>query len=161
MNLNLNDELIINININININMSQPNMPRFDPSKGFGHFFLEMGKFQKQKDAPKKKAIIEFINEWMNYKGNEKLKSLTFFRNKYVETLPNDEKSKKFLIKNFEKYNEMFKLDLEYNEELFTKYNVLYMLKLMLREIEFDLKKERTDTYKRYSIICKKQMFSL
>jgi hypothetical protein len=65
------------------------------------------------------------------------------------------------LIKNFEKYNEIFKLDLEYNEELFTKYNVLYMLKLMLREIEFDLKKEKTDKYKRYTIICKKQMFSL
>jgi hypothetical protein len=141
--------------------MSEQNMPRFDPSKGFGHFFLQMGKFQKEKDAPKKKAIIDFINEWMDYKNDEKIKSLTYFRNKYVETLPNDEKSKKFLIKNFEKYNEMFNLDLEYNEELFTKYNVLYMLKLMLREIEFDLKKERTNTYKRYSIICKKQMFSL
>jgi hypothetical protein len=143
------------------LNTPQLNTPRFDPAKGFGSFFLEMGKYQKQLDAPKKQAIIDYINEWMNYKGDEKLKSLTFFRNKYVEYLPNDQKSKKFLIKNFEKYNQLFKLDLEYNEELFTKYNVLYMLKLMLKEIEFDLKKEKTDTYKRYSIICKKKTFAL
>jgi hypothetical protein len=141
--------------------MTQPQPPRFDPAKGFGHFFMQIGKFQKEKDAPKKQAILDYINEWMNYKGDEKLKSLTFFHNKYVEYLPNDDKSKKFLIKNFEKYNEMFKLELEYNEELFTKYNVLYMLKLMLKQIDFDLKKEKTDTYKRYSILCKKKTFSL
>jgi hypothetical protein len=141
--------------------MAQHVPPRFDPTKGFGHFFIQIGKYQKEKDAPKKEAILNYINEWMNYKGDEKLKSLTFFRNKYVEYLPNDEKSKKFLIKNFEKYNEMFKLDLEYNEELFTKYNVLYMLKLMLKYIDFDLKKEKTDTYKRYSIVCKKKTFAL
>jgi hypothetical protein len=141
--------------------MAQLNTPRFDPSKGFGSFFLEMGKYQKQLDAPKKQAILDYINEWMNYKKEDKIKSLTYFRNKYVENLPNDDKSKKFLIKNFEKYNELFKLDLEYNEELFTKYNVLYMLKLMLKHIEFDLKKEKTNTYKRYSIICNKKTFAL
>ena len=44
--------------------------------------------------------------------------------------------------KYFEEYNEYFKLDLEYDEELFTTYNVLYMIKLMLKTIKGDLKKE-------------------
>jgi hypothetical protein len=51
--------------------------------------------------------------------------------------MPTNEESKKFLIKNFEKYNKEFDLDLDYNEELFTTYNVLYFIELMLKKIPF------------------------
>lgn len=134
--------------------------PRFDPTKGWGHYWLEVAKYNKILETPKKEAILKYINDWLGIKSvKEKFKSLTAFDKKYIQNLPNNEQSKKFLIKNFNYYNEFFKLDLEYDEELFTKYNVLYMLKLMLKTIEFDLKREKTDKYKRYTIICKKQLF--
>lgn len=134
--------------------------PKFDPSKGWGHYWLEVAKYNKILEAPKKEAILKYINEWLGLKNiKDQFKSLTAFNKKYIDQLPNNEHSKKFLIKNFNYYNEMFKLDLEYDEKLFTKYNVLYMLKLMLKTIEFDLKREKTSTYKRYTIICNKQLF--
>ena len=89
------------------------------------------------------------------------MKSFYAFKHKYVEQLPNDKCSKEFLIKNFNKYNDIFKLDLEYDEKLFTKYNVLYMLKLMLKHLDYDLKKEKTEKYKRYSIISNEKLCSL
>ena len=57
-------------------------------------------------------------------------------------------------IKNFNEYNDYFKLDLEYDEDLFTTYNVLYMIKLMLKTINGDLKNELS-----YNVICKNGEF--
>ena len=78
--------------------------------------------------------------------------------------MPKNDKSKEFLIKNFEKYNEEFNLELEYDEELFTTYNVLYFIKLMLQKIDGDLKKEvleieldgKKKKQKKYTITLKK-----
>jgi hypothetical protein len=56
--------------------------------------------------------------------------------------MPNNIQSKAFLIKNFEEYNRHFNLELEYDEELFTTYNVLYFIKLMCKKIDGDLKRE-------------------
>ena len=132
--------------------------PVFDSKKGWPVYWMEVGKYLNELNKPKKEACLVYLNGWLNLRGNDKLKSLTFFNKKYVDHLPNNTVSKKFLIDNFNHYNELFKLELEYNEELFTKYNVLYMLKLMLKQIDFDLKREKTPSYKRYSIICLKEI---
>ena len=50
--------------------------------------------------------------------------------------MPNDKISKEFLIKNFNEYDEFFNLDLEYDEDLFTTYNLLYFIKLMLKTLK-------------------------
>ena len=135
--------------------------PRFDSAKGWGDFWIEVAKWERRNKEPKKLAISEYINEWLNLKDKSKMKSFSAFKHKYVEHLPNDKHSKQFLIINFNKYNDMFKLDLEYDEHLFTKYNVLYMLKLMLKTIDHDLKKEKTEKYKRYTIISNEKLCSL
>ena len=121
--------------------MVQLEYPRFDPKKGWPKFWIEVAEWEKQRKQPKKEAILTFINDWLNLKKNNKFQSFCAFKNIYIYSFPNDEKSKKFLIENFEKYNELFKLDLEYDEKLFTRYNVLYMLKLMLKTMDCDLKK--------------------
>lgn len=132
--------------------------PRFDREKGWQIYWLEVAKYQRELEAPKKDRILKYINDWLGLNNNSKLKSLTAFNTKYYNDLPNNTRSKSFLIKNFEIYNDFFKLNLEYNEELFTTYNVLYLLKLMLKKIEFDLKREKTPNYKRYTIICNKEL---
>jgi hypothetical protein len=140
----------------------------------------------------KKKKILEFINEWYNTpngllgtksnlerntpngllgtKSNLasnsefKFENILQFKNQYYHMMPKNDKSKEFLIKNFEKYNEEFNLELEYDEELFTTYNVLYFIKLMLKKIDGDLKKEvleieqdgKKKKQKKYTITLKK-----
>lgn len=121
--------------------MVQLEYPRFDPKKGWPKFWIEVAEWEKQRKQPKKEAILTFINDWLNLKKKDKIQSFCAFKNIYLDRLPNDQKSKKFLIEHFEKYNELFKLDLEYDEKLFTRYNVLYMLKLMLKTMYCDLKK--------------------
>ena len=94
----------------------------------------------------KKKKILNFINNW--YKSNDKnVKLIEFtdlrqFKNQYYHLMPNNTISKEYLIKNFETYNREFTLELEYDEELFTTYNILYFIKLMLQKINGTLKKE-------------------
>ena len=94
----------------------------------------------------KKKKILNFINNW--YKLNDKnVKLIEFtdlrqFKNQYYNLMPGNIISKEYLIQNFETYNREFTLELEYDEELFTTYNVLYFIKLMLQKINGTLKKE-------------------
>ena len=148
----------------MNIKMEQNvklDYTRFDPAKGWPDFWLSVARWEKKSKEPQKQAILEYINEWLNLKGKNKIKSFYAFQYKYVEQLPNDKYSKDFLIRNFNKYNDLFKLDLEYDEKLFTKYNVLYMLKLMLKQLDYDLKREKTVRYKRYSIISNEKLCSL
>ena len=132
--------------------------PRFEREKGWPAYWLEVAKYQRALEAPKKDCILKYINDWLGLKNNNRFKSLTAFNKKYYNDLPNNNRSKSFLIKNFEHYNNFFKLELEYNEELFTTYNVLHLLKLMLKTIDFDLKREKTPTYKRYTIVCNKEL---
>lgn len=92
----------------------------------------------------KRNKILEFINEWMYYRYAEKeyFQKIWYFKNIPLEKLPSNSLSKKFLINKFNEYNEYFNLDLEYEEDKFTTYNVLYMIKLMLKTIKGDLKRE-------------------
>ena len=70
--------------------------------------------------------------------------------------MPNNIISKEYLIQNFEIYNREFTLELEYDETLFTTYNVLYFIKLMLQKIDSTLKKEVLNkTQKKYTILLK------
>jgi hypothetical protein len=96
----------------------------------------------------KKKKILTFINNWYKMKPeNNKYNNFGFedlrqFKNQLYNMMPNNEQSKAFLIKNFEIYNKEFNLELEYDENLFTTYNLLYFIKLMCKKIDADLKKE-------------------
>ena len=98
---------------------------------------------------PQKKLIFDFLNEWTK----KKYKSLLEFEKIYYNNLPSNLESKNFLIKNFNFYNDHFKLKFIYEEKLFTTYNVIYFLKHMLNKIGFTIVREKTDKYKRYTII--------
>jgi hypothetical protein len=107
-------------------------------------WMLRCEKVLLESHIQKRNKILKFINTWFHYKYAEKeyFEKIWYFKNIYYYKMPNDNKSKEFLKKYFEEYNEYFKLDLEYDEKLFTTYNVLYMIKLMLKTINGDLKKE-------------------
>ena len=108
----------------------------------------------------KKKKILTFINNWykLNHTNIYKIefKDLRQFKNQYYNMMPNNIISKEYLIQNFEIYNREFTLELEYDETLFTTYNVLYFIKLMLQKIDSTLKKEVLNkTQKKYTILLK------
>jgi len=130
-------------------------IPNFNPADPV-QYIVDLDNLQKNIIDPKKKQILKYINSWMGKKNDdEKIKSFNAFKNMYLGQFPNDVETKKFLCKYFEVYNQDFNLNLEYNEKLFNRYNGLYMLKLMLKTIRYDLKKEKIKNYKRYTIVYK------
>lgn len=117
-------------------------IPEFNPLDPL-QYIVDIDNLQKKIEEPKKKKILKFINSWMGKKNDdEKFKSFNSFKNIYLKQFPSDDVTKKFLCKYFEVYNQDFNLELVYNENLFTTFNALYMLKLMLNTINYDLKKD-------------------
>ena len=146
--------------------MSKLVIPEFNLSDPL-QYIIDINNLQKKIEEPKKRQILKFINSWMGKKNDdEKFKSFNSFRKIYLKQFPSDDVTKKFLCKYFEVYNQDFNLDLVYNENLFTTFNALYMLKLMLNTINYDLKKDihvirlkngEIKKTKIYSIHCKKR----
>lgn len=107
-------------------------------------YYNRMDRYIYTEHCEKRDKILEFINKWMHYRYAEKqyFQKIWYLKNIPLERFPPNTKSKAFLKNVFNEYNEYFKLDLEYEEEKFTTYNVLYMIKLMLKTIKGDLKRE-------------------
>jgi len=131
-------------------------IPEISKCSSVHEYLYKLDEYIKNKDEPLRKDILNFINKWLKTNKDNELHALTNFRYRYLEYMPSDEQSKNFLIKNFEKYNEKFNLDFEYNEELFTTLNLLYFLKHMLRKIGYDLIKDKKTGTEKYTIIIKK-----
>ena len=106
-------------------------------------YYARLDRYIHEYQFVKREKILEFINIWFSYRYNDKVyfQKIWFFKDFPYEKMPRDNETKKFLVENFEEYNEFFELDLEYDEELFTTYNALYMIKLMLKVLKGDLKK--------------------
>jgi hypothetical protein len=155
--------------------MSLLELPVMEKDEPIYKYQIKLHRYMVNYRYEKKKKILEFINEWYNTpigllgiklapNSEFKFENILQFKNQYYHMMPKNDKSKEFLIKNFEKYNEEFNLELEYDEELFTTYNVLYFIKLMLKKIDGDLKKEvleieqdgKKKKQKKYTITLKK-----
>jgi len=125
-------------------------------------YYIRLDKYLLKNDIEKRDRILKFINIWYSYKykKNNYFDKIYFYKNQYYSSMPNDNMSKQFLIKYFNEYNDYFKLDLEYDEELFTTYNVLYFISLMLKTIKSKLIKivkineETNEKIKIYTIKC-------
>ena len=146
--------------------MNEFGIPILQKGEPLYKYYVRLDKFEQAERFKKKTKILKFINDWYSTKkGNDYVfKNLWEFKNQYYKYMPNDKISKDFLIKNFNEYDEFFNLDLEYDENLFTTYNVLYFIKLMLKTLKGDLKKEMEDkeddkgyvrVFKKYSIRIK------
>ena len=123
--------------------MTDNEIPVLQKDEPFWKYQYRLDKYLVCQKYEKKIKILNYINEWYSYKKNNiQFIDLSHFKNQYYNMMPSNDESKKFLIKNFEKYNEEFDLDLDYNEELFTTYNVLYFIELMLKKINGRIIKE-------------------
>ena len=157
--------------------MSLLELPVMEKDEPIYKYQIKLHRYMVNYRYEKKKKILEFINDWYHtptgllgassdVKPNTGFifENILQFKNQFYKMMPKNDKSKEFLIKNFEKYNEEFNLELEYDEELFTTYNVLYFIKLMLQKIDGDLKKEvleieldgKKKKQKKYTITLKK-----
>ena len=146
--------------------MNEFGIPILQKGEPLYKYYVRLDKFEQAERYNKKTKILKFINDWYSAKkGNNYIfKNLWDFKNQYYKYMPDNKISKNFLIKNFNEYDEFFNLDLEYDEDLFTTYNVLYFIKLMLKTLKGDLKKEMEDkeddkgyvrVFKKYSIRIK------
>jgi hypothetical protein len=142
-------------------------IPELEKDEPLYKYRLRLERYMIYYRFEKKKKILTFINDW--YKLNDKniaiieFKDLRQFKNQYYHLMPSNDISKQYLIENFEKYNKEFVLELEYDEKLFTTYNVLYFIQLMLKKIDGNIKKEvikkiqnnKKITQKKYTIWLK------
>jgi hypothetical protein len=142
--------------------------PEYDKNEPKYKYFSRLNKYLQFEQNKKRVDILNFMNEWLygvNYEKSQiKLQNLLDFKDYKYADLPKNSESKKILIKHFNRLNELFDLNLEYDEELFTTYNVIYFIKLMVETIGFKLKK-RIDIQKNkegsdinikiYKIACK------
>ncbi len=124
--------------------MNEYGIPVLQKGEPLYKYYIRLDKFEQAERFKKKTKILQFINDWYSTKKTNDyiFKNLWEFKNQYYKYMPDNKLSKEFLIKNFNEYDEFFNLDLEYDEELFTTYNVLYFIKLMLKTLKGDLKKE-------------------
>lgn len=106
-------------------------------------YFSRLNKYLQFEQNKKRVEILNFMNEWL-YGINSKIKlnNLIEFKDFKYNLLPKNSESKKIMIKHFDRLNELFDLNLEYDKELFTTYNVIYFIKLMVETIGFKLKKK-------------------
>ena len=130
--------------------------PNINDYTDYLEYINDLEEFIKNKNEPLKKLALKFLNKWLKTNEETRLIGLTNFKYKFINDLPSDEQSKKFLSKYFNKYNDEFKLDFEYDENLFTTENTLYFFKHMLRKINFDLIKDKKTGKDRYSIVFKR-----
>ena len=106
----------------------------------------------------RRKQILDFLNQWIfGLTESKYFKYLNEFKDVFYRDLPNDNISKEYLIEHFEKYNDIFDLDLEYDEKLFNTYNVLYFIKLMLMKVDGNMKKEIVEINKDNKIVKRKK----
>ena len=106
-------------------------------------YFSRLNKYLQYEQNKKRVEILNFMNEWLyGVDSKIKLNNLIEFKDFKYSNLPKNSESKKIMIKHFDRLNESFDLNLEYDEELFTTYNVIYFIKLMVETIGFKLKKK-------------------
>jgi len=110
----------------------------------------------------KRKQILEFLNKWLfGLTESKYYKSLNQFKDIFYRDLPKDNISKEYLKENFEKYNDIFDLELEYDEDLFTTFNVLYFIKLMLMKVDGNMKKEIIEIKNKKNNIVKRIRYTI
>lgn len=110
----------------------------------------------------KRQLILKFLNEWVYGLTKSKYyKNLNDFKNVFYRDLPTDNISKEYMKQHFENYNIEFDLDLEYDEDLFTTYNVLYFIKLMLMKVNGNMKKEIIEIKNKENKIVKRKKYTI
>jgi hypothetical protein len=141
--------------------MTETEIPVLQKNEPLWKYQFRLDKYLIHQKYEKKTKILNFINDWYSCKKNNiQFIDISHFKNQYYNMMPSNDESKKFLIKNFEKYNDEFDLDLDYNEELFTTYNVLYFIELMLKKINGRIIKEVIEEEK-YGKIKKSKKYTI
>lgn len=118
-------------------------------------YYKRLDKFTYDIHCSKRDKILKFINLWFSYKyqNKEYFKKIWYFKDVELSKCPDNGLSKKFMNVYFQEYNLFFDLELEYEEDKFTTYNVLYMIKLMLKTIKGHLKRDKIDNKIKYYTI--------
>ena len=144
-------------------NVNEFGIPILQKDEPLYKYMIRCDKILLMDKIEKKNKILKFINDWYYLKFSNKntFKELYHFRNQPYKTMPENAKSKEFLIKNFKEYDEYFNLDLEYDEKLFTTYNVLYFIKLCLKSVQGTMKKEIVEVTNDDGVIKKNKIYSI
>jgi hypothetical protein len=133
-----------------------------DPNESTYAFMYRLKMKLNEERYEKRKIILEFLNKWIfGLTKNRYYKYLGEFKNIFYRDMPNDNISKDYLKEHFEKYNDLFDLELDYNEDLFTTYNVLYFIKLMLMKVDGNMKKEIIEIKNKKNKLVKRKRYTI
>jgi len=142
--------------------MSETVLPVLEKGEPFYKYYNRLNEYYLGLRYDKRTKILKFINEWkFGLTKSKYYTKLSDFQNVFYRDLPNDKISKEYLKENFEKYNSEFDLELEYNEELFTTYNIIYFIKLMLMKVNGNIKKEIVDYRTKKQNIVKRKKYTI
>ena len=137
-------------------------LPVLEKGEPFYKYLNRLNEYYLGLRYDKRTKILKFINEWkFGLTKSKYYTKLSDFQNVFYRDLPNDKISKEYLKENFEKYNSEFDLELEYNEELFTTYNIIYFIKLMLMKVNGNIKKEIVDYRTKKQNIVKRKKYTI
>ncbi len=138
-------------------------IPVLQPGEPLYKYMIRCDKILLMDKIEKKNKILKLINDWYYLKFSNKttFKELYHFREQPYKTMPDNAKSKEFLIKNFKEYDEYFNLNLEYDEKLFTTYNVLYFIKLCLKSVKGTMKKDIVELTDEDGVIKHNKIYSI
>lgn len=142
--------------------MSDTLLPVFQKGEPFYKYYNRLNEYYLNLRYDKRQQILNFLNEWLFGLTKSKYHTkLTDFQNIFYRELPKDDISKEYLKEHFETYNNEFDLDLKYDEELFTTYNVMYFIKLMLMKVNGNIKKEIVDYRTKKGSIVKRKKYTI
>ena len=142
--------------------MSELLLPVLQKGEPFYKYYNRLNEYYLNLRYDKRKGILQFVNEWMfGLTKSKYYNKLTDFQNVFYRTLPNDMISKEYLKEHFKTFNNEFDLELEYDEDLFTTYNVMYFIKLMLMKVNGNIKKEIVDYKTKKGQIVKRKKYSI
>lgn len=139
-----------------------PILPVLQKGEPFYKYYNRLNEYYLNLRYDKRKKILQFINEWMfGLTKSKYYNKLTDFKNVFYRELPNDNISKEYLKEHFVTFNNEFDLELEYDENLFTTYNIMYFIKLMLVKVNGNIKKELVDYRTKKEKIVKRKKYTI
>ncbi len=142
--------------------MSDTLLPVLQKGEPFYKYYNRLNEYYLTLRYDKRKKILQFVNEWMfGLTKSKYYNKLTDFQNVFYRTLPNDNVSKEYFKEHFVTFNNEFDLELEYDEDLFTTYNVMYFIKLMLMKVNGNIKKEIFDYKTKKGLIVKRKKYTI
>lgn len=110
------------------------NVPKYSKNQSFTQYVTKVEKFKLQFLKDKYQLLLDFLNDWLKYDEECKLKSLTEFKNIQKSDLLNDNNHNQKIIRDYNVKIEQF-FNIKYKAD--NKQDIIYLVTRMLTSINY------------------------